>query len=1137
MIFILDNTETVVSTLNNDAPYACPYFNDAHTERLEDSLSTYQFEVPADRDEAAFLIAENFIARKDFDGNMLLFKIKTVTEGTHNGEKTKVVYCENAAIAELNGDIIRPTTLTGYAAPAALDYILQGTLWSRGQVDFLGVATINFIDYETALAGVHMLPEAYGGELRYRIEIAQNKIVRRYIDLLERRGSNTRKRFEYKKDIQGLERIEDSIDIATAIIPLGPADDNGVRMTIKSVNNNRDYLCDEAALAAYGNGEKHLFAVYIAEDADNPMELMRLGREELNKRKKPKYTYNVDVQLLERKAGLAHEAVRLGDTVGVLDLSLKPTLTLEARIIEIVRSYTSPENDSVVLGEFVEQFITLPEAVRRMQSQITIVAGQAAAAEKVHKGTTPPDDRDMLWLDMSNESLYVWRKYNGSEWIPASPTSAEQIGGVTEETAGEIAGEIAQEKSENALGVAIQTGLIVTNPIFQKWDGKMPAGYSYISGTVSKETEHTRNGDAALRIKNTSSNAIAGVAMGREAFIDNVSNSQFLTVEADFLSITGVITGAAIVLEWNTTDGKVYASELDIKNVINSATSGKWHTVTGTIKRPAFTGTFSHMTGRILGNKGVGGGLKDIIFDRIAVYETAQEINAEGTNIVSPSSGVSLTSQGLVVSTSDGSSVTTVSKDGVNIKNGAFTLEDNVSNVRQSLDRKTNLLSDHSFELCQYGEVLESPDGKAGRYATIKINKYLDDNSVLGEWRKNLEPRLYVGDTFGHGSKSPFGRQSVAVNANNYVKQVIRADEGETYTASIHAFAPTFSQGAGTQVGNLCVDVKFLLDGKIPSSGPNYQDYSKAFTFNVKNKKYGEGVLERFAATVKAPSPTADGRKFNDFAMQLSFKSTSSAGWIEVDGAQVVKGYIPVLYEQDTEVWKLRRGTDGNEVINAPYSSARLNSLMINKLDTKYYDGSNTVERSFLKQFNSSKYGAAMMLDGGDRTIIGSGDGSKVLTDAFEVGEDRRLSLASMDDIHLFTDLSNGISDKTRYKLSNGYIHTPKGFYGGGKIDGKYNAVAFKGFAASNTSWAIMQQKLVSIPTGGAIQAYVDFTWDEAFTSSAYFAICTPTNSNSVSYNAAIYNLSRTGARIYIRHTDQVAFNGTIQVRVIGVGF
>lgn len=431
MLYILDPSEKVVAVLSNDSPQTCPYYNDIHDEKLTDFDSTYEFDCPMLNDDAEKVVAWNFVVREDMDGDLLFFKIITVEDILDGGMYYKHAICENAAITDLMGTIIRPCTLSGYLADDAITYLLEGTGWQVGNVEIIDAETLTFSDYETALAALHTLCDTYGGELKFRVEMSGGRITGKYIDFVEQRGSVTGKRFEYKKDITGLKRTTDVTNLATAIIAVGKEDDNGQAMDITSVNNGLDYVFDDDANEQFNpDSTKYIYGVYQNTDAQTPQELMRLTKEELDKRKKPAYTYEVDVLLLESIAGLEHEAVRLGDTVDIVDFTMQPEITISARIMELQRSYTDSTQDKATLGDFVQLTNITPNIISELQSKLSATAQKADRAATVYRGTTAPEDLTQLWMDTTNPDLYVLKKYDPGhgKWIPMTPTEASQVG-------------------------------------------------------------------------------------------------------------------------------------------------------------------------------------------------------------------------------------------------------------------------------------------------------------------------------------------------------------------------------------------------------------------------------------------------------------------------------------------------------------------------------------------------------------------------------------------------------------------------------------------------------------------------------------------------------------------------------------
>jgi phage minor structural protein len=468
MIFVFDRHLIMQGVLTNGSPDACPYYNDEHVEQLEDGISTYSFDAPSDKSVSEHIIAENYIAFRDLDGFLTLYQIKEVTTKQESGQHLLSVISESTAVGDLLGEIIRPQDLNGYTAEQMAETLLQNTLWKVGNVEWLGVKSLSFQDYPTALAALREMAQAFEGELRFRVTMEGNKITGRYIDLLERRGSETGKQFEYEKDIIGLRRTEDSTGLVTALIGLGAADSNGNRLTFKSAVWNKashgvdkpsgqDWIGDDAALARWGKDGKHIVGVHES-DAENAYSLMEETWKELKSRNKPRLTYEVDVVLLERIAGLSHESVRIGDTVQVIDLSFNPALILDARVIELRRSYTDPTRDAAILGEFAPTFIDNASIAKQLSDLLTRKSGPWDASI-IYKSAVKPSItvQDTLWLDTSKSPNVLMRyEESAGDYVKAGVDAPSDIGAPTTDEALEMADEKAQHYAGIAEGRAVE---------------------------------------------------------------------------------------------------------------------------------------------------------------------------------------------------------------------------------------------------------------------------------------------------------------------------------------------------------------------------------------------------------------------------------------------------------------------------------------------------------------------------------------------------------------------------------------------------------------------------------------------------------------------------------------------------------
>jgi phage minor structural protein len=467
MIYLFDRHLTMQGVLTNESPDATPYYNDEHLEQLDDGVSTYSFDTPSNSRMSEHVIAENYIAFRDLDGYLTLFQIKEVTKKQENGQYLLNVISENTAVGDLLGEIIRPQTFTGSSAEQLTGLLLQNTQWEVGNVEWLGVRTISFDNYPTVLAALRETAVAFEGELRFRVTMYGNEITGRYVDLLERRGDITGKRFEYEKDIIGLRRSEDSTDLVTALIGIGKADNNGNRLTFKSAvwekdrhgvdkPAGQDWIGDDEALARWGKDGKHIVGVYES-DADNSYSLMEETWKELKTRNKPRLTYEVDVVLLERIAGLSHERVRMGDTIQVIDLTFNPALILDARVIELRRSYTDPTQDAAVLGEFAPTIIDSMSIASQLNDLLARKSGPWDASV-IYKSRVKPSitEPDALWLDTSKTPNVLMRyEESVADFVKAGVEAPSDIGAPTTNEAIEIADSKAQHYADIAEGNAI----------------------------------------------------------------------------------------------------------------------------------------------------------------------------------------------------------------------------------------------------------------------------------------------------------------------------------------------------------------------------------------------------------------------------------------------------------------------------------------------------------------------------------------------------------------------------------------------------------------------------------------------------------------------------------------------------------
>jgi phage minor structural protein len=418
-LWVLDREEVLRTVLSNVGP--SPLLSAVHREQLNGE-HTLSFEIAADNEDAQYVEEEGIVVRQDDDGNYDEFVIREIED--ENGEGlTKLVLCEHS-YTELIDHPVRDIRPQDRDAGYILNQILNGSRWKVGTVSVSGTVTTTF--YGTnALDCIQQLAEMFDAELKFRVEFSGNQVTDRFVDFLARRGNDTGKRFEYGKDIKGIKRKINSKDVVTALIGRGKGEEStdsngnptggyGRKITFEdvewSVANGdpvdkplgQDWVGDPDALQQFGRksgtSKVHRTRFIDFEEETDPAKLLQLTWDALQNVKVPPVTYEMEVLDLEKLSGLEHEAVRIGDTVLVVDRTFSPELRVYARVIEIERNLLDPTDTKVVLGNFVPVFgekEKLYDVETRLKEQ----------ADRLNDALQPGDPIQTSWLQGEIDTL------------------------------------------------------------------------------------------------------------------------------------------------------------------------------------------------------------------------------------------------------------------------------------------------------------------------------------------------------------------------------------------------------------------------------------------------------------------------------------------------------------------------------------------------------------------------------------------------------------------------------------------------------------------------------------------------------------------------------------------------------------
>lgn len=491
LLHIVDfKTERIIGVIKEQ-----DYWDDLRQWELKDNKDKFEFTTADGTKIAASLIQQNLVVKQTRDGTFVSYIITEVEQDTTG--RPKKIYALGEHTKLKKATVIKPQTLQATTVNESTDFALQGTEWKRGITEFSGVRTIHIKDFTNPLDLLKQIASTFELEIRFRTEILGSFIVGRYVDLVKKVGRDNGKEFLLEKDVQGIRRIENSQDVVTALVGVGPSKENPDTgkeefLTFEDINGGKLYVSNNDALQRWSKDGKHLFDIYSPQTEDQDMtkeRLKQLTEAELKKRINSSTLYEVSAVALEKVVGLSHESVRKGDTVRIKDTGFSPPLFLEARLIAADECDTDPSKDKYIFGDYREIADTrnlidrlyaqimgslsnkaskelldmLDKKLQENVKETEVIRKESEAAKKIAEqvaenlknntvdiieGVNPPTenlkDRKTLWQDISKGKPGILKLWKDGKWDPVVP----DVESVKKETLEQVNKNIESTKEE-----------------------------------------------------------------------------------------------------------------------------------------------------------------------------------------------------------------------------------------------------------------------------------------------------------------------------------------------------------------------------------------------------------------------------------------------------------------------------------------------------------------------------------------------------------------------------------------------------------------------------------------------------------------------------------------------------------------
>lgn len=335
------------------------------------------------------------------------------------------ISCEGA-MTFLADTIYRPVTFSGQLHTLVSNIIINhnGQVESSKQI-IVGTLTITnstvyreYLNYETSISRLKDLVESFGGYMMIRKHSGTY-----YLDWLDDFTTPCTQKVELGSNILDIKKTVNSNDICTVLIPLGAKDSDGNRLTIKSVNSNKDYLVADAAyITEYG----YITKTAIWDDVTTASALKTKGQAALTAALVPKSDITLKaVDLTD--AGYTVDSFRVGQKISVTSIPNGLNAVFFSCIRQTLR-LLDPGQNTLELGEVKEGYVQsfnntlnarVSEAIstdvtRAISNATALITGNKGGYVVLHdsNGDTYPDE--ILVMDTADIStaVKVWRWNN-----------------------------------------------------------------------------------------------------------------------------------------------------------------------------------------------------------------------------------------------------------------------------------------------------------------------------------------------------------------------------------------------------------------------------------------------------------------------------------------------------------------------------------------------------------------------------------------------------------------------------------------------------------------------------------------------------------------------------------------------------
>ena len=377
-IAILDSRDVIMAAMDNLLPDALHYCDDELHEYLKGSASTYRFTASAKHPDSIYIVEGAKIAFV-YRGKDYYFNIMRV----ERNEFGVTAECYFTSFELLNEYV------QAYSSNGSKSFEEYLAAFDPERTVTLGINEVSdkrisneWAGEDTVLARLFSVASLFDAEIEFEAKLNNDYSLGQIAMNVYREHSDTNQGMglrrndiclRYGKNVTGVKKTSDVLQLYTGIRPYGrdgltiegidrkEHDDAGrVKFKTSGTNIYAPLARDRFPSNLWNANDGYIFMVKNY-DTDNKEKLYSMALSALKENCVPKVQYDIE----------GYFDSGIGDTFDVTDEEYNPTLYLQARVTEQIRSFTDPKTNKTVFSNFKELQPEIdPELIKRMNALI-----------------------------------------------------------------------------------------------------------------------------------------------------------------------------------------------------------------------------------------------------------------------------------------------------------------------------------------------------------------------------------------------------------------------------------------------------------------------------------------------------------------------------------------------------------------------------------------------------------------------------------------------------------------------------------------------------------------------------------------------------------------------------------------------